>query len=357
MNRMIGEMTARSGVKRENIYEVVYSGNTCMLHLACATDPRGLGRYPYKSALPGDQYLPARLLGLSIAQHATVYLPPIISGFVGADITSGILATGFHAREGTTLFIDIGTNGEMVLCHNGLLAAASTAAGPAFEGMSIACGTRACEGAIEAVLVDPSGELAIETIGDTEANAICGSGLLDAVAVLVRHGLITREGRLVRPEGQNGRHPLAARLGEKNGTRVFFLTNSVYVSQKDIRQVQLAKGAIRTGIEFLLKDAQVDPSRVESVLVAGAFGYHSRIMSLIDIGLLPESFLGKVRLVGNTSKSGGVAYLLNRGSRGQMRSVADGTEVIDLADCAGFDPAFVQSLAFHKGAPGPKGAR
>ena len=356
MNRMIGEMTARNRVGREHIYEAVYSGNTCMLHLACATDPRGLGRYPYKSALPGDQYLPARLLGLSLAPHARVYLPPIISGFVGADITAGILATGFHAREGTTLFIDIGTNGEMVLCHEGLLAATSTAAGPAFEGMSIACGTRACEGAIESVTVDPSGALAVKTIGDTEARAICGSGLLDTVAALVRHGLITREGRLVGPDRHNGRHPLAARLGEKNGTRVYFLTDSVYVSQKDIRQVQLAKGAIRTGIEFLLKHARVDPSQVESILVAGAFGYHSRIISLIDIGLLPESFLGKVRLVGNTSKSGGVAYLLNRGSRGRMRSAADGTTVIDLADCAGFDRAFVQSLAFHKGTPGSKGA-
>jgi uncharacterized 2Fe-2S/4Fe-4S cluster protein (DUF4445 family) len=304
--------------------------------------------------MEGDRHVPAHLLGLSAAPHALVYLPPIISGFVGADITSGILATGFHASKVTSLFIDIGTNGEMVLCHDGVLLATSAAAGPAFEGMNISCGMRAGEGAVEEVMIDSSEDMIVKTVGDTEARGICGSGLLDVIAVLVRRGLISREGRLLQSDGQNGRSPRAARLGEKNGTRVFCLTDSVYVSQKDIRQVQLAKGAIRTGIEFLLKHAGVDASHVDALLVAGAFGYHSRTQSLVDIGLLPESFLDKIRLVGNTSKSGGVAYLLNRASRGRMRSVAEATKVIELADCTGFDRAFVQSLAFDKGMTGPR---
>ena len=273
MNRMIDEILAASGVARGDIHEAVYSGNTCMLHLACAIDPSGLGRYPYRSALQGDQYLPAHALGLAIAPQALVYLPPIISGFVGADITSGILATGFHTLKGATLFIDIGTNGEMVLCHEGRTEATSTAAGPAFEGMSIACGMRAGDGAIESATVDESGDLALKTIGDGEPRGICGSGLLDIAALLVRHGLVTREGRLVQPDRRNGCSSLAARLGEKDGTRVFSLTDSVYVSQRDIRQVQLAKGAIRTGIELLLKSAGMDASEVDTVLVAGAFGY------------------------------------------------------------------------------------
>ena len=352
LNRMVGQMTATTGVKRENIYEAVYSGNTCMLHLACAVDPGSLGRHPYKPSLNGDEHLPASVVGLSIAPEGLVYLPPIISGFVGADITSGILATGFHADEATTLFADIGTNGEMVLCHRGRLLAASAAAGPAFEGMNISCGMRARVGAVEEVVIDPAGSMTVKTVGGAEATGICGSGLLDAIAGLVRHGLVTREGRLLQSGEGNGGSPVASRLGERNGSRAFFLTDSVYVSQKDVRQVQLAKGAMRTGIEFLLKHAGVEAWQVDSVLVAGAFGYHARVQSLVDVGLLPESFLGKIRLVGNTSKSGGIAYLLDRESRGRMRSVAERTKVIELADCAGFDRAFVHSLAFDKRKPG-----
>ena len=234
--------------------------------------------------------------------------------------------------------------------------ATSAAAGPAFEGMNISCGMSAREGAVEEVFLDPAGSVTVKTLGRTEARGICGSGLLDAIAGLVRRGLVTREGRLLSPDGRNNGSPLAKRVGEKNGTRVFFLTDSIYISQKDIRQVQLAKGAMRTGIDFLLKQAGVDASCVDSVLVAGAFGYHSRITSLVDIGLLPESFLGKIRLVGNTSKSGATAYLLNRESRTRMRFVVRGARVIELADCAGFDRAFIRSLAFEKAAAGPRDA-
>src|SRR5208283_2494475 len=197
-----------------------------------------------------------------------------------------------------------------------------------------------------------SGDILIKTVEGSEARGICGSGLLDVISVLVRHGLVTREGRLLQSGERDEGSPLASRLGEKNGSRVFLLTDSVYVSQKDIRQVQLAKGAMRTGIEFLLKHAGVEAWQVDSVLVAGAFGYHARVQSLVDVGLLPESFLGKIRLVGNTSKSGGIAYLLDRESRGRMRSVAERTKVIELGDCAGFDRAFVHSLAFDKRMPG-----
>jgi len=355
LNRMAGEMAAEAGVKKENIYEAVYSGNTCMLHLACGVDPKSLGRYPYEPILRGDEHRSASAVGLAIAPKGLVYLPPIISGFVGADITSGILATGFDAHRGTTLFVDVGTNGEMVLCHQGKLLATSAAAGPAFEGMNISCGMRACVGAIREVAVDPAGTLTVKTVGNAEAGGICGSGLLDVIAGLVRQGLVTREGRLVRPNGQSVSSPLFTRLGERNGSRAFFLTDSVYISQKDVRQVQLAKGAMRTGIEFLLKHAEMDASLVDAVLVAGAFGYHSRAQSLVGIGLLPEDFLGKIRLVGNTSRSGAVAYLLNEESRGRMRSVAEKTSVIDLARCPGFDRAFVHSLAFDKAMPAAKG--
>jgi uncharacterized 2Fe-2S/4Fe-4S cluster protein (DUF4445 family) len=347
LNRMIREMTEKNGISSDSIYEIVYSGNTCMLHLATATTPYTLGRYPYVPALKGNQHIPARLLGLAVADGALVYLPPIISGFIGADITSGILATALDTLGGTTFFIDIGTNGEMVLNYGGELVATSTAAGPAFEGMSTSCGRRAGEGAVETFEVKSSGIPVIKTIGNVEPHGICGSGLLDVVAELVTHGIISKEGRLMQPD--TNVNPLMTKLGEKEGRRAFFLTDSVYVSQKDIRQVQLAKGAIRTGIDYLLKYAGIDPHQVDRVLIAGAFGYHARIDSLVNIGLLPEEFLGKIKLVGNTSKAGGMAYLQNRASREQICSVVDRVKVIELAHCAGFDRTFAQSLAFHKG--------
>ena len=266
-----------AGISTDRIYEVVYSGNTCMLHLALKMDPHTLGRYPYTPALWGDRYVGARGEGLEVAAPAMLYLPPIVSGFVGADITSGIIATRLHERKGVTLFIDIGTNGEMVLATDGLLSAASTAAGPAFEGMNVTCGMRAGNGAIELFEVGAGGAVVMRTVGNTEPRGICGSGLLDIVGELLSQGVISREGRLAHHrDAAHIPRPLRERLVEKDGRRVFSLTDSVYLSQKDIRQVQLAKGAIRTGIESLLRHAGLAASDVDEVLVAGAFGCRVR---------------------------------------------------------------------------------
>jgi uncharacterized 2Fe-2S/4Fe-4S cluster protein (DUF4445 family) len=344
INRLITDLSVQSGVDVRSIYEVVYSGNTCMLHLATGADPATLGKYPYIPLISGGNHVPAKRLDLNIADSGIVYLPPVISGYVGADITSGILATGLHQREETTLLIDIGTNGEIVIGRNGHLRATSTAAGPAFEGMNISCGMRASRGAVEFFAIAEDGTITVRTIGAAKATGVCGSGLLDIVAELVEHGVISDTGRIVEPD--KAPSPLKERLVKREGRPIFHVAEGVFLTQKDVRQVQLAKGAVRTGIEFLLGDIGIDAGEVDRVLIAGSFGYHIREKSLINLGLLPGEFAGKIDFVGNTSKSGGQAFLLNCGFRDEMAALVNNIEVIELANFPDFDKVFVKYLGF-----------
>ncbi|NPV92778.1 MAG: DUF4445 domain-containing protein [Firmicutes bacterium] len=346
LNRMIAQLAADSGVSTDNIYEVVYSGNTCMLHLAARVNPFTLGKYPYTPQIFGGTYLRAVEHGLKVSEMAMIYLPPIISSFVGADITSGILASGLYELNGVTLLVDIGTNGEMVLAVDGRLAATSTAAGPAFEGMNISCGMRASRGAIEQFKLEKDGVLKLKTIGETAPVGICGSGLIDVVGELVKHGLINKNGKLVEPDAKLIPAGLKGRLVESDGRLRFKLAENVYLTQKDIRQVQLAKGAIRVGIEFLLGSSGLKADDVDRVLIAGAFGYHLRPASLINIGLLPKEFKGRIEFIGNTSLTGGKGFLLDRGAREQIQGEIENVSVLDLASHPRFDRLFVNCLGF-----------
>lgn len=343
---LIGVLASEARIPRRRIYEVVVAGNTCMLHLAAGVNPEPLGRYPYTPTLRGCQHMPAAQLGLSIAAPGIVYFPPVISGFVGADITAGVLATNLAALSGVTLFVDIGTNGEMVLAREGLLQATSTAAGPAFEGMNIACGMRAARGAIERVSLD-NGEVTVKTIDDAPPTGLCGSGLLDAVAELAVHGVIDPSGRFSKtpehlPKG------LGERFGTRGGKPVFRLTSEVYLSQGDIRQVQLAKGAVRAGIDVLLARNGLTAADVGRALIAGSFGYHLTVRSLIDIGLFPPEFDGKVEYVGNTSRTGAEALLTNAASRDELERITATVDPVELANDEGFTKAFVAAMAFPR---------
>lgn len=343
LNQMIGHMTDHAAVHNEHIYEIIFSGNTCMLHLAVKANPFSLGKFPYTPVITGGAYYPAGQIGLHVAPFAQVYLPPVISAYVGADITSGILAAQLKEREGLTLFVDIGTNGEMVLAHDGDLIATSTAAGPAFEGMNITCGMRAAPGAIEKFRITGKGTAEIKTIGDQAPLGICGSGLIDIVGELVKHGIVTSNGKL---SIGNSDSPVGKKVIVKDGKPVFQISNDVYLSQKDIRQVQLAKGAIRAGIEALLAQCGVQPGDVSRVLIAGSFGYHLNTASLIHIGLLPPAFAEKVDFLGNTSKTGGQALLLNYMKRAVIEKVVPDVNALELATTENFDKLFIRCLTF-----------
>jgi len=341
LNGLIGQVCRRAEVKSDHIHEAVLGGNTCMLHIAAAVDPASLGRSPYVPVLNGGNHLQATRLGLGIAAHGLVYLPPVVSGFVGADITAGILATDLHRSRETTLLIDIGTNGEMVLAHAGELWATSTAAGPAFEGVNITCGMRAASGAIDAVSAREGGGWVVHTIGDTPAVGLCGSGLVDLVSRLVEGGAIARNGRLVPSVA-----PAVGAWDDSDGRLVLRVSGDVVLTQKDVRQVQLAKAAIRAGLEALLDRAEVRSDDVRRVLVAGSFGYHLRPESLAGAGLLPGHLATRVEAVGNTCKSGAVSLLTSAPARQDLMSAANRVRSVELSNDVAFGRRFVSHMAF-----------
>ena len=345
INRMTEEICSEASVRRENIYETILSGNTCMIHLATNTSPKGLGSYPYIPNTRGGAAIKASDIGLKIAEGGLAYLPPIISAYVGPDITSGILVSELPKRTGITLFVDIGTNGEMAIARDGEISASSTAAGPAFEGMNIEFGMRAAKGAVEYFDITDSG-ITVRTIGNGKAEGICGSGLLDIVGELVRTGAVGSNGRFVKKEKDKLPEFLSERLQEYHGKTAFLVAEEVYLTQKDIRQVQLAKGAVRSGIEFLMKQLGIGAGEVDRVLIAGSFGFHLRSESLINIGMLPREFEGRIEYVGNTSKTGGAAFLLNRGFRSEALEMVSRIRTIELADDPDFQKVFVECLNF-----------
>lgn len=344
ISRQTTQLAFKAGVALANIYEAVFSGNTTMLHLATRTDPSSLGKYPYTLSLSGGQHVKARDIDLGISPHGIVYLPPLFSAYVGADITSGILSTRLAEQPGVVLLVDIGTNGEMVLSVDGRLIATSTAAGPAFEGMNIACGMRASRGAVELVALGEDG-IRVETIAGGDPVGICGSGLLDVVGELASKCGLDKNGRF-QNNGASHSHPWRDQWESLDGKLIFRIAGPVYLTQKDVRQVQLAKGAIRTGIEMLLKAAGIEAARVDRVLIAGSFGFHLRTVSLIHLGLLPKEFGDRVEFVGNTSKSGAEAFLLSRDAREEMKQIVAQVEVLELANDPAFEKAFVRSLQF-----------
>ncbi|MGB3221393.1 MAG: ASKHA domain-containing protein [Desulforhopalus sp.] len=347
LNTMLTQLTDQAGIEAKSIYELVFSGNTCMLHLATGTDPTSLGRYPYTPLITGNLHLDAGDLGLQVSPFARVYMPPILSSFVGADITSGILSLQLHKQSGISLFVDIGTNGEIVLAENGKMTATSTAAGPALEGMNISCGMCAGPGAVESVTSNPgnpNGGISFRTIADKPARGLCGSGLIDLIATLIDLGVIESNGRFASPDALAPN--LAKHLVQSNGKMAFALTPEVLLSQKDIRQVQLAKGAIQAGIDFLMTHTGVGTAQVDRVLIAGAFGYHLATDSLLTLKILPSAFADKIDYVGNTSKTGGHTFLTNALCREEMAAVSREINILELSNQPDFERLFVRCLSF-----------
>ncbi|HWR01267.1 MAG TPA: ASKHA domain-containing protein [Chlorobaculum sp.] len=348
LDRMIGELSESEKIDRTSIYEVILSGNTTMLTIAAGRSPSSLGKYPYGVEFETGRSYPAVDIGLHVAEKGSVWFPPVASAYVGADIISGVVAADLSRLKGLSLFVDIGTNGEMVLSRDGKMTATSTAAGPAFEGMNISSGMRAASGAIERVLL-VNGRVDIQVISGTTPVGLCGSGLLDAVAELARAGIADGNGRLAKPGSEvfeKWRHHLEVVEGR---TR-FRLAEKVTLSQQDIRQVQLAKAAIRAGMDMLLKSCSVSPEEIDRVFIAGSFGKHLKVSSLVTLGLIPESVAERVEFLGNTSSSGAVAFLLDRRLRDEAASIVDGMVVLELSREPVFEQIFIKALAFPQAA-------
>jgi uncharacterized 2Fe-2S/4Fe-4S cluster protein (DUF4445 family) len=353
---MIDALCAEARIARENIYEAAFAGNTTMEHILCGVNPAQLGELPFVPAHARGLLVPAVELGIPIHHGALAYVFPIIGGFVGGDTVAGMLATRMDRIEGPALMVDIGTNGEIVLAHNGEFLAASTAAGPAFEGARIECGMRGTHGAIEKVVFD--GDVRVEVIGNGAPAGICGSGLIDLVAELLTRGIVSPEGQLLsKHELPQGLAPAIAKRvqANKDGDNCFVVAGSapgrakpaVFLTQRDIREVQLGSGAIRAGISILLRKAGIGVSDLKTVLIAGGFGNFIRRSSAQRIGLLPAGiYHQRIRYVGNTSLAGAKVALLSTEARRQGEELARRVKHVDLSTAEGFHEDFAEAMLF-----------
>ena len=322
------------GRKPEDILDVAVCGNTAMHHLLLGLPVRQLGRAPFVAAVREALDLRARELGLTVAPGAWAHLAPNVGGFVGGDHVAALLASEEEwAGCATALVMDIGTNTEISLIHGGRIWSASAPSGPALEGGHIGCGMRAAEGAIERVrFID--GRLAVDTIGHKKAVGLCGSGVLDALAVLRRGGLVSAQGRLAQT------HPDIVAVPGKGG-RAVRLAAGVLLTQDDVRAVQLAKAAIRTATELLLDEAGIAAAAIERFGIAGAFGTYIDVASGIDIGLFPALPRERFRQVGNAAGAGVRRLLASTAARARARELARACRYTELSSRGDFQKAFL----------------
>jgi len=353
VNDLIGRLCSKAAVSRNDIYEMCVVGNTTMNHLFLKLPVTQLGQAPYKAYSLECRDLSPAAAGIRINPNGNIRTVENIAGFVGSDTVGVALATGIDSADCVTLAVDIGTNGELVLNCAGRLYAASCAAGPALEGARIHCGSRAVEGAIEAVVLN-DGDIEAEVIGGKSARSICGSGLIDAVALLLDLGIVDSTGRLATAELRDKTLPaaIASRLFEYEGEPAFLLARDqgsgreVFLTQADIREVQLANGAIRAGIRILEKATGVDNCGIEQVLLAGAFGNYIRPNSALRLKMLASVPAERVKFVGNAASAGAQILLVSSRCRRQARELANRIEYVEIAHAAQFGEIFAESMLF-----------
>ncbi len=340
LNQMAADLCAEAGAEPAAIVEAVVVGNTAMHHLFLRLPVKQLALAPYVPAVQSALDIKAREVGLRIAPGAYVHLLPNVAGFVGADHVAMLLATGLAQADGVMLALDIGTNTEVCLAKGETLTSVSCASGPAFEGAHISCGMRAAAGAIERVRL-VGDRVEYQTIGGGPPVGLCGSGLLDAVAEMRRAGVLDPNGRL-------SEHP---RVRTRDNQREFVLVErevkgrpAITLTQRDVRELQLAKGAIRAGIQVLLEAQGCAEQDIAQVIIAGAFGFYIDVASAVAVGMLPALPLDRFRQVGNAAGTGARLALLSLARRAEAQALAERVRYIELAGVPGFTRTFVQAM-------------
>ncbi len=356
INEIIHEAALKAGINTNEIYEAVFVGNTTMSHLFLELDPSGLSQIPFVPVTNSAVNLRAVDAGIDINPRGNVYTLPNIAGFVGSDTVGVMLACNYLEAGPTQLAIDVGTNGELSLRHNSSLTVCSTAAGPALEGASLTCGMRAANGAIEHVRIT-SEALEYDVIGDTTPIGLCGSGIIDIIAELLEAGIIDQNGAILMQETLKGKIPehLLKRIIIFEGEPAFLLyeptgsdkdSRKVVITQKDVRQIQLAKGAIKAGINIILRNAGLKPDDLDGILLAGAFGNYIKKGSAQRIGLLPDIPQERIRFIGNAASTGAKMALLSRNVRQDADLIRQKTKHIELAALPDFMDEFMNTMTF-----------
>jgi len=327
LNQMARRLLVRNRVTSESVYEVVFSGNTVMSHLLLGVPVDSLAAAPYHAVFSRVPSLDAREVGLAaIHSEGKAYLAPNIQSFVGGDISSGLLAVQLAAQTGHWLFIDLGTNGEIVLKAGDELIATSTAAGPAFEGMNISCGMPALPGAI--YKAEDAGTIQAETIGSGPARGICGTGLIDLMAAFLARGEVAPSGAI------------------RNADKRLTVAPSMVLTQEDVRQLQLACAAIKSGIRLMLKANGLSVEKLEGIFIAGAFGSYLNVRNSMALGLLPRMNEERVLFVGNSSLAGARLLLLNREARREVENLVRRIRYLSLASEPQFQDFYIRALEF-----------
>ena len=344
MNGILVELYESASVDRNRVYEMVIVGNATMLHLLLGIDATPISMMPFTPAFREPLYLPARDVGLDIHPGGYVQTLPVIGAYVGADIVAGVIATGLAREEKLRVFVDVGTNGEIVLGSVKRVLCTAAPAGPAFEGSQIRCGMRATDGAIEGVTLTDRVELQVIG-GDITPKGICGSGLVDTVAQLRLAGLLDAGGKM-RSREEVPEHPLSDRLIMVDGVRAFLLAENVYLSQRDVRELQFGKGSIATGIKVLMDVMGVTAADLGEVLLGGSFGSYLNPESAKIIGLVPPVEVDRILSVGNTAGEGAKMSLLSFRERQVAFELPEKIEYVELSGRSDFNDSFVSVLAF-----------
>jgi uncharacterized 2Fe-2S/4Fe-4S cluster protein (DUF4445 family) len=337
LQQLTEEVCTEAGVDAAEVYEVVVAGNMTMIQIALGIDPEPLSMAPFTVVARRMPPATAADFGVRVHPRAPAVMFPALGAYVGPDIVAGILATGITLDRRVRLFIDVGTNSEIVLGSSAKTLATAAPAGPAFEAAQIRCGMRAADGAIEGVkIVD--GEVELTVIGDVAPVGLCGSGLVDAVAELVGAGILDNSGRFVL-----GTSERLGKIGEEN---VFYLSDDVFLSQRDVRELQFAKASIATGWTILCKDLGVEPTEISQVLLGGSFGSYLSAASAVKIGLVPKLPLVRIVSAGNVAGEGAKIAALSVTERAAANAILEEVEYVELSGRTDFNDLFIDELKF-----------
>lgn len=356
LNELIEKAAKKADICRENIYMISVVGNTCMHHLFAGISPEALVHAPYNPTISESMLLPAADLEIRIFPGGKVMLLPNIAGFVGADTIGVLLASEFDTLDELSLMIDIGTNGEMVMGKKDRYIACSTAAGPAFEGAKISCGMRGAKGAIDHVKWE-DGKLICSVIGGGKPIGICGSGLMDIVTFLLETGIMDEMGRMVDDDELESEEALACAsqiIHLESGMKAFLLADAsesgdgqpVYLSQKDIREVQLAKSAMAAGVTLMADTLGIEVGEIQKVMIAGAFGNYMSPHSACGIGMIPQELEDRIVPIGNAAGEGAKIAALNYEEYKRCQRIAENCEFLELATHPDFQDTFVDMMEF-----------
>lgn len=346
VNDTINKLCTESGIDPTNIYEAVVVGNTAMHHIFLGIEPKYLAFSPFIPAIKKSINTKANKLNININPEGNVHVLPIIAGFVGADAIGDILASGIYESEKITLLVDIGTNTEVVLRTENELLSCSCASGPAFEGAHIEYGMKAVSGAIEKVhIVKEPIEVKYTTINNSKPVGLCGSGVVDAIAQMFKCGIINKFGRF-------NSEIKTPRLKNINGKSVFVLVwkdetkinRDIYISEKDVNEILLAKAAIFAGCSLLMKKRKIEREDIESVMIAGAFGNHLDGENAKLIGLIPDVPTNKIKFIGNTALTGAKLSLISKDMRRHGEFLSKNVEHLELATVSDFSTEFIDAL-------------